>query len=522
MLVAGDYLPGYCEKGVSVLLQILLRIPDILVILVTFGIMIVIGGYCARKNKTSESYFLAGRNMPGWVVGFSLMATGISSMTFLAAPGFAFQENWRYMPCHIGYILALLVMVFLYMPFFRRSGVTSAYEYLERRFGSWARIYAALSFILFQMTRLGVILYAVCLPIKEMTDMSMPVIIVFFGIIVAAYTIAGGLEAVIWTDLLQGMALIIGGFICLPIVLSKLPGGWEQLVEVASRDSKMSMGSTALTFTDKTIWVMMLMSLFNFLQIGCTDQMTIQRYCAPKSEREARKALYIGGLLSLPVWVYFTFIGTAIYVFYQVFPDPEVNSIVPERVLSFFILREVPAGLAGFVIAGLLAAAMSTLDSSINASAATATNDFYRRFYKKDLTEKHYLKVGRLFSMLFGALMIVVALIIHYSRTETLADLQSLLISVLSGGLLALFWLGFFSRRVNSAVAAISVALAILASILWLFVPAISNAMPDKFWMIILLNVMSFIVGIILSLFVSSSKKELDGLTVWTVSKIEN
>ncbi|MFI4911821.1 MAG: sodium:solute symporter [Sedimentisphaeraceae bacterium JB056] len=502
--------------------QILLRIPDLLVILLTFGVMVFIGGYCARRNKSSETYFLAGRNMPGWVVGFSLMATGISSMTFLAAPGFAFKENWRYMPCHVGYIVALIVMVCIYMPFFRRSNVSSAYEYLERRFGSWARIYAALSFILFQMTRLGVILYAVCLPIKEMTGFGMPVIIIFFGIIVAAYTIAGGLEAVIWTDLLQGLALIIGGFICLPIVLMKLPGGWSQLMEAASADSKMSMGATAFTFSEKTIWVMMLMSLFNFLQLGCTDQMTIQRYIAPRNEKEARKALYVGGLLSLPVWVYFTFIGTAIYVFYKAFPDPEVNNIVPERVLSFFILREVPAGLAGFVIAGLLAAAMSTLDSSINASAATVTNDFYRRFYRTDLSEEKYLKVGRIISMIFGALMIAVALIIHYSRTETLADLQSLLTSVLSGGLLALFWLGFFTKRVSNKVAALSVVFAISASVVWLFVPSVSKSMPDKFWMIILLNITSFIIGILLSLFIKPDDKNLEGLTVWTINHKEN
>jgi SSS family solute:Na+ symporter len=246
------------------------------------------------------------------------------------------------------------------------------------------------------------------------------------------------------------------------------------------------------------------MSLFNFLQIGCTDQMTIQRYCAPSSEKEARKALYVSAFLSLPVWIYFTFIGTAIFVFYKVFPSSELAGIVPERILPFFILREVPMGLAGFVVAGLLSAAMSTLDSSINASAATVTNDFYKRFYNQNATEKHYLRFGMICSLFFGAVMIVFALIIHYTRTQTLADLQALLVSVLSGGLLALFWLGFFGKRVGNFVAATAVIVAVVSSCLWLFVPSISAKMPDKFWMIILVNLLSFGVGMILSMFVKA------------------
>ena len=221
------------------------RGPDLAVIGLNLAVMVWIGVYCARKSKSSDAYFLAGRNMAGWVVGMSMMATIVSSMTFLATPGFTYSENWRYMPANFTYLLAAIPGLLLFMPLFRRGGFRSAYEYLEKRFGTWARLYAGGAFILFQMFRLGVILYAVCLPIKAMTGFSLPWVIVIFGVLVATYTIAGGLEAVIWTDLIQGFALILGGIICLPIIFGMVPGGFGQVMGVALADGKLSVGSTA-------------------------------------------------------------------------------------------------------------------------------------------------------------------------------------------------------------------------------------------------------------------------------------
>lgn len=143
-----------------------LRWPDLVVLALNIGLLIAIGVYCARKSKSSEAYFLAGRSMPGWVVGFSLFATIISSMTFLALPGFAYSEDWRYMPAHYLYPLVALLAMVLFMPFFRRGHVSSAYEYLERRFGTWARLYAATAFMSWHIFKTGVILYAVCLTIE--------------------------------------------------------------------------------------------------------------------------------------------------------------------------------------------------------------------------------------------------------------------------------------------------------------------------------------------------------------------
>ena len=508
----------------------MLRWPDLLVLLISFMVMIYIGGYCARKNSSSETYFLAGRSMPGWVVGFSVMATIISSMSFLANPGFAYEENWRHIvPC-LGYIIATITAIYLFMPFFRIGHVSSAYEYLEIRFGSWARFYAALAFLLMQILRIGVILYAASLAIQAMTGWPMEVVIIVFGVIVAIYTVAGGLEAVIWTDLIQGISLMLGALICLPILVHHLPGGFAQIFEIAADSNKFSLGDMAWDFKIKGFWVMLIACPFGWLQIMCTDQTMIQRYCAPQSARDAKRSLIMGLCMSFPMWLYFFFIGTALFVFYTVFPEKLAEKLeAPEQILPYFILNEVPVGLAGFVIMGLIAAAMSTLDSLINATAATVTMDFYKRLMVKNAPERHYLVAGRWFSIVFALIMISTALFIHFANTTTLNDLQNYAYSILGGGLLGLFLLGFITVKVDSLAAAVATTITFLVSSAWVFMitpfaksvfPGLSTRIPSTFWMSVVSNILMFTVGIIITLLLKrKSQKDLTNLTVWTSEK---
>ncbi len=200
---------------------------------------------------------------------------------------------------------------------------------MEQRFGPWAR--------------LGVILYAVCLPFETMSELPAG-LYHCYGVLVASYPVAGGLEAVIWTDFLQVLALLGGGLICLPIAVGLLPGGLTQIFSEALADGKFSVGSTAFTWSEQTVWILMLLYLFLFLGFMCTDQMTVQRYLSMRTDKEARKGLMVGAFLTVPVWVYFSFIGTALYVVYKTFPRAELGQIVPEQILPYFILTEVPAG----------------------------------------------------------------------------------------------------------------------------------------------------------------------------------
>ena len=454
------------------------------------------------------------------------MATIISSMTFLAIPGFTFEKDWRYMPAHFLYFIPAIIAYFLFMPYFRRGHVRSAYEYLERRFGTWARLYAAAGFLFFQMFRTGVILYAVCLPFGPMTGIPLHWVIIVLGFLVASYTIAGGLEAVIYTDLLQGIALILGGLICAPLAIRLVPGGLAQILSEALADGKFAVGSTAMVSNEQTVWVLILVYQFIFLQLLCTDQNAVQRYIAIRTDREANHSLILSTVMTIPVWFYFAFIGTVLYVYYKHFPAPELDSLIAEQAFPFFVLTQIPAGAAGFVLSGLLAAAMSTLDSGINASAATLTNDFYRRFNSSGHHEMHYLKFGRWISLAFGVIMVLVALVIHFTKTQTLMDLQTLVFSILSGGLLSIFLLGFLTVRVGSRAALIATIVTVSGVCLWLFadspaganlLPGLNQLLPNKFWIIVLSNLFLFALGYSLSFLLSrQNQRSLKNLTIWT------
>ena len=476
--------------------------------------------------------------MPGWVVGFSMMATIISSMTFLAIPAFAFGDgNWKNFLAHLTYLPAIVVAIYLFIPLFRRTHVSSAYEYLERRFGVRTRMYAAGCFVLFHLFRTGIVLYAVSLAIRsifQMPDESLPQIILVAGLLVSAYTILGGLEAVIWTDVVQGIALMSGGLFCLPIIIWQLPEGFGQLFSVAVADNKFELGSTTFTLGEKTLWAYILAEGMVYLHVLGTDQTNVQRYCAARSDKDASRAAVIGCCLAIPTWTYFLFLGTSLYVFVKVVPDSGLQGLDPDQVFPRFILEQVPPGVAGFVLTGLLASAMSTLDSSINAVAATMTTDFYKRLWVRDRDPRHYANIGKLISLLFSIFMITTACGIYYARpSETrLDDLQRTLLSVLSGGLLGLFLLGFVTRRVDSRAARIAILVTILTSAGWLVVdfglteslfPGLAELLPDKFWLSTFANLLMFGVGYGVSLLIGNpSDNDLKDLTIWTTPTSDN
>jgi solute:Na+ symporter, SSS family len=482
--------------------------PDALIIIISFLALLVLGPVFAKKTKTSQSYFLADGQMPGWLVGFSMMATIVSSMTFLATPGFTYEADWRYMPTHFTLLIAMVLALYVFMPFFRKGHVNSAYHYLEMRFGLWARVYAGAGFILFQIARAGIIIYAVSLPFEIMTGLPIPWFIIIMSCIVGFYSISGGLKAILWADTIQGILLMVGGVLCLPIIISLLPGGFSEIISVARADDKMNVGTMSFTFYERGFWVMVLNHAFWYSHLMCADQQTVQRYMSTSTDKKAKNSIVLSVAMTIPVWVYFTFLGTALYVFYKVFPDDTVKLMASEQVLPFFILTRLPIGIRGLVIAGLGAAAMSTLSSMVNATAQTITNDFYRRLIVKDKDERHYLYAGRWFTFVFIIIGLITALIIHWIRTDALVNIQQMFITILSGGLLGLFMLGFLTKRVDNRSAFIATAITFVSVCLWLFaksplgialMPGVAGMLPDDFSINVLSNVFIFCFGYFLS-----------------------
>ncbi|MDA0787930.1 MAG: sodium:solute symporter [Proteobacteria bacterium] len=427
-----------------------------------FLILILMGGYFARKNVSTDEYFLGGRRFAGWVIGLSLVGTSISSITFLAYPGDAFKTSWlRFLP-NLMLPLAVIIAARYFLPRLRGDKTITAYEFLEHRFGPSIRVYGSLAFIVAQVVRVSLILYLISLVLQQITGMSAPTCIVIAGCVVAIYTVLGGIDAVIWTDVLQTIVLLAGGIVTIAVIIDLLPGGLAQIFEVAQHHGKLSFSelengelrpvSWSLSLSEKTASMMLLIGLVSWLTEYSSNQNTVQRFNAARSAEEAKRAMYICAAVSLPVWAFFMFLGTALFVFFEVFPTIIATEILDgtrkaEEILPYFVLHYLPAGVVGLVLAAALAAAMSSLDSSINAISTTGVTDLYRRHLQSDASDRHYLLVARGIGCAVGVTMIGGALYLNHTETTTLQDTATILTSLLAGGLLAIYAIGFFSDR---------------------------------------------------------------------------
>ncbi|SOC27528.1 SSS family solute:Na+ symporter [Alloalcanivorax xenomutans] len=428
-------------------------------------VVLVIALYCSRRNTSTEEYFVGGRRFRGWVIGLSLVGTSISSVTFLAYPADAFKTGWlRYLP-NLALPFAIAMAAWFFLPFFRRGNLTSAYEYLEQRFGPSLRVYGAAAFIIAQLVRVSMILWLLALLIQQLVSIPPATAIVLSGLFVGLYTVVGGIDAVIWTDVLQTVVLILGGVLCLWIVVDALPGGLVQLFSEAGRAGKFALaewgedgpGATrwTLSLSEKTATMMLFIGLTNWLTEYASNQNTVQRYCAARSLGEARRALWVYLFTALPLWAFYMLLGTGLWVFFQHFPDSQSQEVLAgtaraETIVPWFITEYLPVGIAGLVVAAALAAAMSSLDSSINAVATVSVVDLYRRHWRPNQEDRHYLAVARSAAALTMVLMILGALWLNGATTHTLQDTSTILVSLLGGGMLGLYLLGFFTRTGNT------------------------------------------------------------------------
>lgn len=425
------------------------NIANIAVVVLFLFAMAGMGVYFLKRNNSSEEYFLGGRKIPGWALGLSMVGTSISSITFLALPATAFVLDYRQLTPNLFMPVAALIACWIFIPFFRRGLKTTAYEYLESRYGTGIRIYAALYSLLGQLLRLAIILYLVVLPLSEMLDISESTAILAFGVITCFYTVFGGIEAVVWTDVVQTVILLGGGLLCVAAVAFQLPGGLPQILEIGMEYDKFSLGPLDFSFSERTFWVMSLIGFIGFISEFSSNQNVVQRYIAAPTLREARKATLICIVMSLPTWIFFFFIGSCLFAYYKVFPSAEVAAMKPDDVLPHFILTEIWPGVGGVIIAACLAAAMSSLSSSINAVSTIWTIDFLRLMRRKG-NDRFELVNAKLASGAAGIIMIAGAWGISLIPRESVYDLSAILGALLCSAGLTPFILGFFTTRIGN------------------------------------------------------------------------
>lgn len=435
---------------------------DYVIVILSIVLAVGVGMYFARRQKSTDNYFAGGRNIPAWAIGMSIFATLISSVTFLAYPGAAYASNWILLVQGLMVPIVLVAMIGIIVPLFRRMIKLSTYEYFEQRFGYFARLYGSLAFILGHFSKMGTVFYLVSLAMASFMGADIYVIIISLGIAITLLTLLGGIEAVIWMDVIQGFMLIGGGIICVCMLLFMPEGGPTSVITTAREFGKISFGPYDWDLTQLTFIVMVLNGIFYAIQKYGTDQTIVQRYLTAKDDKSAKKAAYIGVFLSVPIWTMFMFIGTGLYVYYHTTGAgllPE--GIKSDAVFPFFIATEIPVGITGLIIAALVAGAISSLDSDMNCLAAIGVQDFYARFKPKS-TDKQRLRLGRILVAISGVAAVGVAMLYAYWGGEGVLGIVFELYAIFSAGIVGLFLLGLLSRRANKQGLYVGIVAAIL------------------------------------------------------------
>lgn len=449
-----------------------MHIIDIIVFLLFTGGVVAFGCSFFKKKGTSEEFTSAGRSLPGWVVGMSIFATYVSSISYLGYPGKAFSGDWNAFVFSLSVPIASYFAARYFVPFYRSQDSISAYSFLENRFGPWARIYASSCYLLTQIARTGSILYLLALPMNVLLGWHIQTIIVVTSVAIVLYSMLGGMKAVIWTEAIQGIILIGGALVCMFILLFDMPGGPVQTFSIAMEDGKFSLGSFGSSLSESTFWVCLIYGIFTNLQNYGIDQSYVQRYHTAKNEKEAKFSALFGGYLFIPVSAVFFMIGTGLYAFYKVHPGILPDGVGADYVFPFFIVNELPVGLTGLLIASIFAAGMSTIATSVTSSSTIILTDYYQRF-RKHAGNRERMLVLKLSSVGVGVAGILVAF--AFMSVQSALDAWWALASIFSGGMLGLFLLGYISKKARNFDAVLGVVCGVIL-VCWIVISPFVHA----------------------------------------------
>lgn len=414
--------------------------------------MVGVGVYFAAKNKNTEDFFRGGRHIPWWAAGCSIFATMLSSLTFTGLPSKTFAQDCVYAIGNFMIPLVAIVAAYVALPFFRRIDSSSAYEYLERRFNVSVRRFASLSFTLFHAFRMAVVMSLTGLALAVATPMTPTQSVLLMGVLSILYCTMGGVEAVIWTDTIQTVVLLGGAVIAIALLISGTDGGFNGYWDTASSAGKFNLANWTADPTSARIalWVVIVGGLGQNLSSYTADQAVVQRYMTTPSETLARRSIWTNAVMAIPATLLFFGIGTALFAFYQSHPERLDPSITTDQIFPLFIAREMPVGLAGLIVAGIFAAAQSTVSTSMNSTATTLVTDFLRPM-KVCKSEKGYLNAARLVTLLMGVLGTAIGLLFVDPSIKSLFDTSIQVIGLFMGVLGGLFLLGALSRTANGS-----------------------------------------------------------------------
>jgi solute:Na+ symporter, SSS family len=438
---------------------------DVVVIALYFLVLSWMGWFFSKRQKTTNDYFKGGGRVPWWAAGLSIFGTALSAITFMAIPAKTFATDWSYFMFNMTIFMVAPFIVFVFIPFYRKMNITTAYEYLEARFNLTVRLIGSLSFIIFQVGRMGVVMFLPSIALNVVTDIDIFICIGLMGVISLIYTMMGGIEAVIWTDVMQVIVLLGGAILSLVLIVFAVDGGFPAVIQTAAENHKFNVLDLTWSLTQPTVWVMLLGGIFANITTYGTDQTMVQRYLTTKSVKNAKQSVWTNAILTIPATLIFFFVGTALFVFYKSFPG-ELNPTFQnnDAIFPWYIASQLPTGISGLLIAGIFAAAMSSLSSSMNSAATAYATDIHFRFNWSN--KMGGLKVARIATLVIGLVGILFALMMATMDVKSLWDEFQKILGLVIGSLGGVFLLGIGSKKANSTGAITGIICSLVVQIL--------------------------------------------------------
>ncbi|MBD3290380.1 sodium/solute symporter [candidate division KSB1 bacterium] len=437
---------------------------DFAVVLIYLAGVTIFGSWLGKLQKDTKDYFLGDRRLPWAAVSFSVVATETSTLTFISIPGLAYVTNLNFLQLTFGYLIGRIIISFVLLPAYYKGEMYTAYTFLGRRFGPHIRNFAS---IVFQITRLladGVRLFATAIPLSVITGWSYPVSIAVIGILTIIYTYIGGIKAVVWIDVIQMFIYLGGAIIAAVFILHNLPGGWSEAISATVPSDKFQIfnwgfenGLKEFFRINYTFIGGILGGAFLSMASHGTDQLIVQRLLSCKSLRDSQKALISSGVLVIIQFALFLVVGLLLFAYYGGRFVGQGSSFLTssDQLFPLFIVEALPPGLSGVIIAGVFAAAMSTLSGSLNSLASSSMLDLYKSYFGKENTPQKDLLISRIFTAIWGVIFIGGAMLFK-DQSNPVVELGLGIASFTYGGLLGAFFLGVFFKRVRENAALIA------------------------------------------------------------------
>jgi len=496
----------------------LLKTFDWIVIVAYLAGMLGIGWYCyirEKRNSTSD-FFVGGRSIPFWAAGISLYAANTSSISYIAIPAKAFETNWQYMTNNLVAVIALTFVAVAVVPLLRRLNLMSVFQYLEIRFHPSIRMIASLICILVQIgSRMSVILLLPSLAIATITGIDVSWSIVIMGGFTIVYTAMGGMKAVVWTDFVQLFVKMGGALFAIGFIIWKLDGGVAEFVSVAAAESKTKLFDFSWDLTQPTVWGFIFLVVFDVVLTFPKDQVLMQRVLSTKSAKEATRSIWTFAAISIPGGFIFYTIGTALFTFYKSHPERMNPLLNVDATFPLFIAAELPTGVTGLIIAGILAAAMATLSGIMNSVATLASVDFYEKLVKNPTPKKSVL-FAELATVATGLIGIAAALLLSRFNAHSLFDVSIELAGLLSGGFAGAYTLGMFTRRANWQGVAIGILCSsILTTVCWWM------KLVHPYFYLPISIMLCIVFGYLASYLFPAPTQSLEGLTIYAKNDLK-